>query len=73
MEVLIRSVGGGILWVYHLEKWYSNTTAEADGGPRVAAVAELYGHEELFGAMWFLPAVCSGPCHSGNPADQPDV
>ena len=53
---------------------HTSTEAEvSDGGPRVSAVAELYGHEELFGAMWFLPAVCSGLCHSGNPADQPDV
>ena len=67
------AVGGGVLWFYYWEEWHSTTAEEVDGGPRVAGVAEFDGREEFLGAMWVLPKVCSGLCHSGNPAYQPDV
>ena len=42
-EVLFWAVGGRVLRVYYWEEWHSTTAEEADGGPRVAAVAELDG------------------------------
>ena len=66
------AVGGGVLWLYYWEEWYSTTAEDVDGGPRVAAVAEFYGREEFLGAMWVLSKVCSGLRHSGDAADKFD-
>ena len=63
------AVGGGVLWFHYLEKQYSNTAEEVDGGSRVAAVAEFHGCEEFPRTMWVLPKVRSGLCHSGYTTD----
>ena len=60
------AVGGGVLWFYYWEKWYSTTAEEVDGGPRVAAIAEFDGREEFLVVMWVLPKVCSGRRLCGN-------
>ena len=67
--MLLWTVGGGVLWFYYWEKWYPTTAEEVDGGPRVAAAAELHGCEEFHGAMWVLSEICSGLRHSGHTTD----
>ena len=51
--MLLWAVGGGILWLYYWEKWYSTTAEEVDGGPHVAAVAEFQDVKSFLGLCVF--------------------